>query len=83
MTKQNLRDALFAWVDSNAQLTSRIKELAIEADESKPMSVAHQAALDAAAEAIRRVRSARAQVTQTYEDLHVTVPQEFQSDRSA
>jgi hypothetical protein len=84
MSQPSLTDALFAWANSNAQLTGRIKELALtEADDAGPTSVARQAALSATAEAISLVRTARSEVTRAYRDLHVEVPQEFHSSPSS
>jgi hypothetical protein len=80
MSHQSLRDGLFAWANSNPQLTGRIKELALtESDDADPTSPARQAALTATAEAIRMVQTARSEVTRAYRDLHVEVPQEFHS----
>lgn len=80
MSQQSLRDALLAWANSNAQLTGRIKELALtESDDAGTTSV-RQTALAATADGIRAVRSARSAVTRTYRDLHIEVPREFDSD---
>jgi hypothetical protein len=79
MSQQSLRDALFAWANSNAQLTGRIKELALtESDDADP--TARQAALAATADAIRMVRTARSEVTRGYRDLGLDVPHEFDTD---
>lgn len=81
MSQQTLRDALFAWADSNARLTGRIKELALtESDDVDPAASASQAALAATADAIRMVRTARSEVARAYRDLHVEVPREFDTD---
>jgi hypothetical protein len=81
MSQQSLRDALFAWANSNAQLTTRIKELALtESDDVDPAASARQDALAATADAIRMVRTARSEVTRAYRDMHVEVPHEFDTD---
>jgi hypothetical protein len=78
MSQPSLTDALFVWANSTAQLTGRIKELALtEADDGGPTSMTRQAALNATAEAIGLVRTARSEVTRVYRDLHVEVPQEL------
>jgi hypothetical protein len=83
MSQLSLTDALFVWADSNAQLTGRIKELALtEADDAGPTSPAREAALTATAEAIRLVQTACSEVTRAYRDLHVEVPLEFHSGPS-
>ena len=82
-SQQNLRDALFGWASSNAQLTGRIKELALaEADDAGAASPERRAALDAIADALTVVRSARASVARAYLDLQVEVPDAFNADPS-
>ncbi|WP_328995783.1 CLASP family protein [Kribbella sp. NBC_01245] len=82
-SQQSLRDALFAWANSNAQLTGRIKELALtESDDADPTNTRRQAALSATVEAIRMVQAARAEVAGVYRDLHVEVPQGFDAGPS-
>ena len=50
MSQPSLTGALFVWANSNAQLTGRIKELALtEAEDAGPTSAARQAALSATA----------------------------------
>jgi hypothetical protein len=81
MSEQSLRDALFAWADSNARLTGRIKELALtESGDVDRAASARQAALAATADAIRMVRATRYEVARAYRDLQVEVPHEFDTD---
>ena len=81
MSRQSLRDAIFAWADSNAQLTGRIKELALaESDDGDLAAPARQAALAATADAIQMVRAARSEVTRAYREQHVEVPREFDTE---
>ena len=82
MSRKSLRDAIFAWADSNAQLTGRIKELALaEADDVDRVASARQAPLAATADAIQMVRAAaRFEVTRAYRELHVEVPREFDTE---
>jgi hypothetical protein len=81
MSQQSLRDALLAWANSNAQLTGRIKELALtESDDLDSAASARQTALAATADAIRMVRAARSEVTRIYGELHVEVPREFDTE---
>ena len=73
--------AIFAWADSNAQLTGRIKELALaESDDADSAASARQAALTATADAIQMVRAARSEVTRVYRELHVELPREVDTE---
>ncbi|GAA1619863.1 hypothetical protein GCM10009789_86900 [Kribbella sancticallisti] len=84
MTQQSLSEVLFVWANSNAMLTGRIKELALaERDPGGTTGLTRQAALGAAAEAIRAVEAARSDVSRAYRDLRVDVPQEFRVDPSS
>ncbi|GAB2648151.1 hypothetical protein [Kribbella swartbergensis] len=78
MSQPSLRDALFAWANSNAELTGRIKELALaESNDEDPTAPTRQAALAATADAIRTVRTTQSEVTRTYRDLHGEIPPEL------